>query len=192
MTKSRDSLIHWNYFLALEADLDDLSRYIEFTESNFNTYSIELTHLLLASSSEVDVVMKSICKILDPTKDASNINDYRTIVASLLPELVDEIVFIPRYGLELKPWSNWSASANPDWWKSYNDVKHNRDEHFKDANLQNTLNSVAALLVSVFYYYSCSRSKKGRIDPRDVNRFLEPTSKLLRLQVNYYYGHLLV
>lgn len=29
---------YWNYFLALEADLVNLSRYIEFTEDNFSSY----------------------------------------------------------------------------------------------------------------------------------------------------------
>jgi hypothetical protein len=52
------SFIHWNYFLAIESDLENLSRYIEFIDTNFKTYSIELAHLLLASSSEIDVVLK--------------------------------------------------------------------------------------------------------------------------------------
>ena len=45
--------LHWNYYIALEQDLAKLSRYIEFAEGNFSTYSIELAHLLLAASSEV-------------------------------------------------------------------------------------------------------------------------------------------
>ena len=51
---------HWNYFLAIEKDLEHLSRYIEFSDANLGTYSIELTHLLLSASSEVDVVMMNI------------------------------------------------------------------------------------------------------------------------------------
>jgi hypothetical protein len=35
---------HWNYFLALEKDLETVSRYIEFSRDNLNTYSIELAH----------------------------------------------------------------------------------------------------------------------------------------------------
>ena len=59
--KAGASLIHWNYFLALESDLAQVSRYIEFDSNNYRTYSIELSHLLLASSSEVDVIAKGIC-----------------------------------------------------------------------------------------------------------------------------------
>ena len=39
---------YWNYFLAIEQDMEKLSRYIEFTDDNFPTYSIELTYLLLS------------------------------------------------------------------------------------------------------------------------------------------------
>lgn len=30
------SKVHWNYFLALERDTEQLSRYVEFCEANFN------------------------------------------------------------------------------------------------------------------------------------------------------------
>src|ERR1700693_737083 len=71
---------HWNYFLALEKDVETLSRYIEFCKDNLNTYSIELAHLLLSSASEIDTVAKCICSILEPTAKADNINDYRKII----------------------------------------------------------------------------------------------------------------
>ena len=51
------NFVHWNYYIALEQDLSKVSRFIEFSEDNFETYSIELAHLLLAASSEVDVDM---------------------------------------------------------------------------------------------------------------------------------------
>ena len=36
--------LHWNYFLALDKDVEALSRYVEFDESNFDTYSNEMAH----------------------------------------------------------------------------------------------------------------------------------------------------
>jgi len=50
--------IHWAYFLALEEDLHRLSRFVEISESNFSTHSIECARLLLASCSEAEVVLK--------------------------------------------------------------------------------------------------------------------------------------
>ena len=57
---------HWNYFLALEKDLETVSRYIEFCHDNLNTYSIELAHLLLSLASEIDTVAKRTCSLLEP------------------------------------------------------------------------------------------------------------------------------
>ena len=53
---------HWNYFLAIEEDLENLSRYIELREDNFATYSIETAKILMAASQEVDVLFKAICR----------------------------------------------------------------------------------------------------------------------------------
>ena len=39
---------HWNYFLAIEEDLENLSRYIDLREDNFGTYSIETAKILMA------------------------------------------------------------------------------------------------------------------------------------------------
>ena len=54
MIKANNALIHWNYFLSLESDVLNLSRYIDFSQSNFECYSIEITRILFASASEVD------------------------------------------------------------------------------------------------------------------------------------------
>src|SRR5438132_12157267 len=69
--------LHWNYFLALERDMESASRYIEFCEANFSIFSIELAHLLFAAASEVDVVAKLLCKQIAPGASPKNINDYK-------------------------------------------------------------------------------------------------------------------
>ena len=40
--EEHESFPHWNYFLAMEEDLDRLSRFVEFTTNNYECYSIEL------------------------------------------------------------------------------------------------------------------------------------------------------
>ena len=129
--KVTESLLHWNYFLALERDLEEVSRFIEFSDRNFKTYSIELAHLLLASASEVDVIAKGICKQLKSNSRADNIDRYRNMITRNLPEFSQESVFIPRYSIELHPWSDWGSGTNPLWWRSYNNVKHQRSDHFE-------------------------------------------------------------
>ena len=147
------SLLHWSYFLALEADVEKLSRYLEFTADNFGAYSIEMAHILLAASSEVDVVAKQLCAQVAPESNGANIEQYRNILRNKIPELEQSVVTLPRYGLELNPFKNWQEDKTPDWWKSHNNVKHQRDQHFSEANLKNVLNSMAGLFLVVLHYY---------------------------------------
>ena len=192
----KESLLHWNYFLALESDLAQVSRYIEFDSKNFRTYSIELAHLLLASSSEVDVIAKGICGFLELNSPAENINNYREIINRNLPNFRKEQVFVPRFNLTLMPWSNWRFVQNPRsplWWRSYNKVKHERNEHFAEANLKNVLNSVGGLLITVFYFYKLKFSVNDpNIRERDTTHLLMPESEFVRLNESYYYSHLIV
>lgn len=186
------SKVHWNYFLALEHDLEVAGRYIEFSADNMGTYSVELAHLLLASSSEVDAVAKLLCARLDPNAPRGNIDEYRAILTRHLPELVAMEVYVPRYGLTLLPWDNWKVGVNPDWWRSHNNVKHERDAFFKEATLKNAINSVAALLTLVFHHYSFASSPTGgKLSSKDTNRLLQPASTLFRFSEDDYYAVLI-
>ena len=149
----RGNLNHWNYFLALDDDAVKFARYVEFSSANFMTFSVELARLLMAASSEVDVVAKLLSKKIDSTKDPNNIIDYRNIIKASFPKITTFRILIPRFGLELVPWKNWAEDNSPDWWQDYNSVKHNRDVSFEKANLSNTLHSIAALFVLLLHYY---------------------------------------
>jgi len=145
--------LHWNYFLALESDTEKLSRYVEFTTGNFSTYSLEMAHLLLAAASEVDVIAKILCKKVDSSQNADSIGKYREVLKPSFSKIQNMRVLIPRYGLELCPWSNWNNDENPEWWTAYNKVKHHRSTHYQRANLRNTLNAVAGLFVMLLFLY---------------------------------------
>ncbi len=186
------NFVHWNYFVALEQDLGKVSRFVEFSEDNFNVYSIELAHLLLAASSEVDVVLKALCKLKAPAKEHRNINDYKETIKATLPSLIAEKAFIHRFGLELRPWSNWSGEENPLWWRSYNNVKHQRDLYFREANLRYTLNAVVGLSLVVIYYYREVFSQENAHTFRDVTNRLRPETSLIDFDASYTYAHLVV
>ena len=89
------NFVHWNYYIALEQDLAKVSRFIEFSQENFDAYSIELAHLLIAASSEVDVVLKALCNLKNKSKNHKNINDYKeTITQELLTLVSGGVSFI--------------------------------------------------------------------------------------------------
>ncbi len=180
---------HWNYFLAIEKDLEKISRYIEFSTSNLGTYSIELTHILLSASSEIDVLMKLLCLSLDNSQSCENINQYKTVIQNNLRSFTLEEFSIDRYGLNYKPWENCNTgSTNPDWWRSYNNVKHERNQFFHEANLQNAINAVGALLITVVYFYKYAFTNEAGHDVnlRQTTSQLRPESSFLLLNYNYY------
>lgn len=145
--------IHWNYFLALEDDLYRLARYIEFSETNYGTYSIEIARLLMSASAEADSVLKQLAVKLGAV-NARNILDYFGPVTSLSSRFIPFNVTMPRFGLTLRPWSDWTAQQPPHWWSANNQVKHHRHSEFKKANLQHCLNAMAGLMIAVLHLHS--------------------------------------
>ena len=148
---------YWQYFLTIEADFAATARYVEICQANFKTYSVEYAKLLLASASEIDVLCKLLCKKLEPDASRSNIDEYRASITART-QLHTEKVSVRRYNIELKPWETWSENLNPKWWSSYNKVKHRRDQYYSEANLENCLNSVAALFALVIYVHKAEQS----------------------------------
>lgn len=144
---------YWQYFLAIEADLDATVRFVEPDPKNYETYSIEFAKILLSACSEVDVISKVLAKEIKPGSKPDNINQHRSIILHKYSGLPHVPVTIPRFGITLQPWKSWDSGKNPDWWKSYNSVKHKRHLHFGDANQINALQSVAALFSLLVYLY---------------------------------------
>ena len=209
-----DTRLHWNYFLALEKDLERVSRYIEFCTPNLQVYSIELAHLLFAAASEVDTVAKCVCKILDPKAECENINDYRKVITKaegeetyppimvttgdgpkLKPEhrhkLSELQVFIPHYSISVVPWESWEEDKNPDWWHSYNHVKHQRNTSFHEATLGNAINALGGLLALNYVYCRILMTKdhpenRYQVKGRYVTSRLQPESTFMRFREDYY------
>jgi hypothetical protein len=148
--------IHWNYLHSLEQDIIRLSNYIEFAEENFNTYSIELLKLNLAIGSEIDVVLKLLCKSYYPERNFETIKDYKIFINENLPEIISESIAIPRYDLEFKPMEEIGIFEegkynSPFWWENYNSMKHRRDSEYSKANLKNLVYSFGALILINLY-----------------------------------------
>ncbi len=143
---------NWRFFLTIEADLAATERYVEFSDGNMQTYSIEYARLFLATCSEVDVVAKLLCRCIDRQEKPGKINEYRKLILRQYPRFPSMEVLLPSHGIQRSPWSGWK-SKSPSWWKSYNDVKHTRHEQFKKASLENVIDAVAGLFCLELYLY---------------------------------------
>jgi hypothetical protein len=145
---------HWDYYLSIVQDLGKVSRFVEFTHSNFRTHSIEFVRIILSVGSEVDVVAKLLCEEINPEQSPRNMHDYRPIITAEYPLLPAVEISAPKYGLTFTPWSGWESGQNPAWWTTYNNVKHHRNTYYGDASLENVLLSSSALCVLLGYLYA--------------------------------------
>jgi hypothetical protein len=89
-------------------------------------------------------------------------------------------VLVRRYDLGFKPWDSWAHGNNPAWWRGYNNVKHQRDIYFHEANLENYANAVSGLFVAMIYCYKAEKSTDA-LEPYPVllDREQEPGHLLL-------------
>lgn len=155
-------MIHWNYFLSIEEDLHKLGRYVDFSEQNHSTYSIEIARILMTACAEIDVVLKQLCLAINGNSTADNINKYHDLIAKHSGNFKTFKVIIPTQKLELTPWLLWENRNPPLWWSANNKVKHQRHEHFDKATLGNCLNAVAGLYITVLHLYS-HQANKGEL-----------------------------
>lgn len=168
---------HWQYLITLDSDLHKCSRFVDINPRNFRSYSIEFVRILLAASSEIDVVAKILCNCIDSTKSCKNINEYRDTIIVRFPKFPSMIIDVPQYELQLTPWNEWSQHRNPSWWGAYTNIKHKRADHFADANLENTLNAVAGLFVVVWYLHheESNRKKLNKTVLLSADRYINGT-----------------
>jgi hypothetical protein len=165
-------LHYWQYFIALESDLAETSRFVEIADDNMSTYSIEFARIILSAGSEVDVLAKVLSEQHGlGLKKPVNIDEYRKKITGKFPGFVSLSIRMPRYERELTPWRDWSNDVNPTWWSAYSAIKHERNINFKKATLANALNTVAGVFTLVCYV--CQRELNGNI--------AEPWPKLLSL-----------
>jgi hypothetical protein len=180
-------LSHWNYFLALESDLKVISRYVEVHENNYNTFSIALTQLFLATCSEVDIVLKDMCRILSGN-EVDNMGEYRNVILRKFPSLRDYKVAIPLYGLEIMPWQGLEENKGLAWWTAYNEVKHSRNIHFAKANLWNCINALGALYIGIFNLIRVHQGKREKeFSANLIYQHLQPRQELFLLQEEDFY-----
>lgn len=141
---------YWKYYLVLEADFLCTERYVSFdlgNEGNGKTYSVEYVKQYQTICSEVEAVLKVICKELTHSTEEfkGNIIDCSRIILNedKWGKLVNQEVKLRN--IKLSPFANWSVTKPPIWWKTNNGVKHERD--MKSANLENVLNALAGLFI---------------------------------------------
>lgn len=188
MNREEFCRLHWRYYLVLERDFLDIERYITFdlgdnysydnqmiTDiANSNAFSNELIKQYQTICSEVDVILKSICKELG-NNNANSMTVYTEEVLKKWDLLPNQKVRMN--AIELQPFLNWRSEPNynsPDWWTPYNGVKHERLANFRNANLKNVVNALAGLYILELWFVKFIGDRDKDVDvPDDVSKLFE-------------------
>lgn len=147
---------HWEKFKILEADLTTVSRYIKICEDNLKTHSFELSALILRACTDVEIIRKRMTEKNDNGRAAARLFE-------LYPDIRDAEVFLPLWSLTFAPWKSLPDSK-PDWWKAYEDIKHDNSTSTRAGNLEYFLKSLSGLYIILLYYDRFIYSYKDAAD----------------------------
>lgn len=190
---------HWEYYLVLERDFLEIERYVSF-ELGENYLYDGISHTDLGNSmsfsdefikqyqgicSEVDVIMKTICKELG--NSAANDMEYGYTPTILQNWSTIRSQKVKLKDVELQPFLNWEQAPNyksPDWWTPYNKVKHERIRNYKKANLKNVINALAGLYVLENYLVKYIGDRDNDMDvPNDISHIFDMVNYVTREKV---------
>ncbi len=160
---------NWNYFKSLAKQFHQTEQFVDHALDstgkllNGKTFSNEFAKLLLLSTSEFEVIAKAIYIESGYTvNNKTNIKELSKTILYLYPKIINTKITTP-YNI-IMPLSKWSVTK-PDygipWWNAYNKIKHDRTNNFEAANLNNSLNSLASLMILELYL---SQKVLGNLD----------------------------
>lgn len=175
MTSAEFESTYWTHYIMLEKEFMATTGFVRIDIENYNTYSDAFAKLLLQIGSEIDVVSKETCKLIDPMFNEETMDKYR-LTLSGDPDFANVNVLLINYGIVLNPWNETESTStnNPAliWWKAYNKVKHERmntvtidgvtKESFKFANLKNVLNALGALYQLLLHSFYLTLKNEGK------------------------------
>ena len=171
---------YWRYYILLENKFITTLNYVELTEDNFSTYSVEYAHQMLSIGSELDTFFKIYCNF--PLENRKSINDYTKSILNTYPEIKTQKIQVLNTDIQLAPYVEWQ-NFNPNspknvlrWWDSYNAIKHNRQENLKCASMGNVITSLSALYLIEMKYLQIITEGKKEMDEPDTD------SKLFKLE----------
>lgn len=154
---------YWKHYIALEHKFLQTENFVTIEKDNFTTFSTEYEFLLQAICSEINVVTQFLAKEYQTNFTCKNIDDFIKLIIKNKESLCFETIVLELYDLLLTPWNDIKISnegkitSYPKWWIDNNQIKHNRItqkvinsknstiKNYKNANLENVLNALAAL-----------------------------------------------
>lgn len=165
MNKEKFLQLTWKNYILIEKEFVKNLDFITLDKDNYKCFSSAFLKILLQIGSEVDINAKLLCRCYNVQTKAKNIDDYRREImrekadfSNTNVNIIQDCDICP-----FKPWESWNSNVNPDWWRVYNKIKHERNEigkimdeeknYYKFANLEMTLYALGGLYQLLIYIY---------------------------------------
>lgn len=150
--------VHKDYYAysLIQEDYLKLTEFVHPHEDNFNVFSHRIYELLLRTCTEIENVLreqlaKHQTDLGIELTDKPKIHDYKKLIER---KVVDRSLRCT-VGLQfwshpnvlwINPFQDWfNGDASLFWYRAYNNVKHNREANFPEANFKNLTYAFAAL-----------------------------------------------
>lgn len=185
--------LYWPVYQNLENEFLNITHFIHFDDNQLNTYSEKFVDLLLRIWVEIESISKQLYidnggQVITPESEMY----FDTICIDYLEQiwkLSSKLVYISNASMyfssdnsilyPLKK-ANKRGTSGSKWKRAYQAIKHNRFNNFKQGNLSNCINSLAALYILNIYY----KNKEYKLgDEKGVNSFdLSQGSKIFSIK----------
>lgn len=159
-----------NYIRAAKliiADLEHLFEYIEPSDVNLSTYSYRIHELHVRTCIEIEANFKAILLENDYVKKNGNYLNFKDYAIIEKTHFLSSYKAIFPYWTGEKavrsPFKNFSSENLPTWFKSYNQIKHDRMEQFIQSNLENLTDAISALAIVLAAQFGSNSFQKGPV-----------------------------
>lgn len=136
-------------------DLDSIFKVVSPHKNQDSVYGHAIRNVIMLACTELDSRMQHILRnnAVKPMWRHFQMKDYYKLKDTL--RLDEYSLSFYRYGdLEVySPFSEWEKNSELSWYNAYNNVKHNREDKFPDANLKNAINAIMALCIITIAQY---------------------------------------
>jgi hypothetical protein len=176
--------VFWELYTDLERQFENFLEYVPYLEGNKNIYSFKLVNLILGIGGHVDSAFKEMVRypLFSKNKDCEQIlsilkeneeqvkkgKGAKTIPIQLFLRAFEEEYKLSRqivlfrclpHGEVINPFKPFNPRTKaPEWWETYNGLKHDVSINLEKASLQNTRNALAcAFLLNACHIPSAYR-----------------------------------
>ncbi|OOM09320.1 hypothetical protein [Clostridium saccharobutylicum] len=193
--------LFWPIYKKIEEEFKDLSYYIAINKKQLKTYSIKIADLILRTVSECENIASTICKRENIKFKDKKGHIRKTVYFNEYIEQLNAIFKLEQKNVSIKyinidnntfdskltPFQkeilkiNGKQKSILPWYNAYNKIKHDRVKNFKQANLENLINSLAALFMLNIYLKNQIFYTIDNYDYKNITKKIENFSDVFEI-----------